>query len=189
MKDYPFALITGTLEKMPVATQIPLNIDMRDDAKLFLTGHLMKNTDHHKAFENNSNVLVVFTGPHTYVSASWYVTKDLASTWNYMSVHAKGKIRFLDEEQTMKAIRDITNKYEGPDSPAAFNKLPTAYIDKLVKAIIAFEIEVVEVNNVWKLSQNHEEQTRSNIIEELYKRGDANSTAIADAMKLVSSSN
>lgn len=71
MKANSFAIITGMGEQYPVASHIPLTIDVNDDGKLFFTGHLMKKTDHHLAFEKNEQVLVIFNGPHTYVSASW----------------------------------------------------------------------------------------------------------------------
>src|SRR6476619_2195651 len=102
---------------------------------LSFTGHIMKNSDHHKAFLKNENVLVIFTGPHCHVSASWYPNPVQASTWNYMTVHAKGKIRFGDEEYTKRIVECITNEYELPNSEAAFDKLPGEYVDRLVKAI------------------------------------------------------
>jgi len=80
MKEYPFVFLTGVnAENKPAATQVPVFIDEKD-GKLFLTGHIMKNTDHHKAFLHNNNVLAVFTGPHTYVSATWYDNPHQAST-------------------------------------------------------------------------------------------------------------
>ena len=103
VKDNPFAFLCGCdAADKPVATQIPVFIDERDN-KLFLSGHIMRNTDHHKAFEQNPSVLAVFTGPHTYVSASWYSNKSTASTWNYMSVHARGSLRFLDGPALLEA--------------------------------------------------------------------------------------
>ena len=179
MKENSFAVITGFGEEYPVASHIPLNVEIIDE-KMFLTGHLMKNTDHHKAFEKNDHVLVVFNGPHTYVSASWYNKPAEASTWNYITVHAKGKIRFTDEEGTYKAINYITNKYEGLETMASFDKLPKEYVERLMKAIVGFEIEVTSVENVFKLSQNHGASTRISIIDHLKKRGDENSRAIAD---------
>ena len=90
VRDHPFAFIAGSdAESNPVATQVPLFIDERD-GKFFLTGHIMRNTDHHKAFVENENVLAIFTGPHSYVSATWYDNPYQASTWNFMSVHAIG---------------------------------------------------------------------------------------------------
>ncbi len=177
-----FALITGYDGIFPVATHVPLDIKKNAD-KIIFTGHIMKNTDHHKAFLQNENVLVIFSGPHCYVSASWYVTKNVASTWNYIDVHAKGKIKFGDEKQTRKIIENVTNKYEGAESEAAFNKLPEEYVDRLVKAIIGFTIEVSSIENVFKLSQNHDIETRKSIINHLMLRTDADSHKIAMEVK------
>lgn len=183
MKENSFAVVTGFDEEYPVASHLPLAVHVKSDGKIFFSGHLMKNTDHHKAFAKNENVLVIFNGPHTYISASWYEKKDVASTWNYITVHAKGKIKFTDEQGTLNAIKAITDKYEGVETAAAFDKLPKEYIDRLVKAIIGFEIEVVSFYNVFKLSQNHTAETRNNIIEQLTRRGDEQSMAIAREMK------
>jgi transcriptional regulator len=182
MKDNPFAIITAVGEKYPVASHIPLDI-ISESGKMFFEGHIMRNTDHHKAFEKNENVLVIFNGPHCFVSASWYIGVPSASTWNYMTVHAKGKISFLDGEGTMRMIRSITDKYEGKESSAAFDNLAPEYINRLVKSIVGFRIEVESVDNVFKLSQNHEEETRQSIIEHLEKREDENSREIAEEMK------
>lgn len=181
MKEYSFAMIAGMNEKYPVATHVPLEIKQMDD-RLFFTGHIMKNSDHHKAFVKNEHVLVIFNGPHCHVSASWYPNPVQASTWNYMTVHAKGKISFGDEAYTRQIVEDLTNKYEKEDSEAAFNKLPAEYIDRLVKAITGFTIEVESFDNVFKLSQNHEPETRQNIIEHLYKNGSDDEKRIAKEM-------
>lgn len=182
MKENSFAIITAIGETYPVATQVPLFIDINEEGKIFLTGHIMRKTDHHKAFEKNDQVLVLFTGPHTYVSASWYTTPQTASTWNYMTVHAKGKITLLDEAATYKAIKDITEKYEGKETAAAFHKMDEGYIAAMLKAIIAFSIEVESIDNVFKLSQNRDEQSKKNIIEALQQRPDDNSKMIAAEM-------
>ena len=178
MKENSFATITGSGEPYPVATHIPLEVEIIDE-KLYLSGHMMKKTDHHLAFEKNENVLVIFNGPHAHVSASWYTDPVMGSTWNYIVVHAKGKIHFKDEAGTYNAVKDITNKYEAPESAAAFNKLPQEYVDGMVKAIVGFSIEVEVLENVFKLSQNRDQGSKLNIIDQLNKRGDDNSTAIA----------
>jgi transcriptional regulator len=182
MKEYAFAMITGFGEKYPVTTQIPLEVELKEN-KIFLHGHIMRKTDHHKAFEKNENVLVVFTGPHCYVSASWYTNPQTASTWNYMTVHAKGKIIFIDEEGTYNAIKSLTNKYEGLETAAAFNKMLKEYITPMLKAIIGFTIEVESLENTFKLSQNRDAASQKNIIEQLKKRGDENSFKIAAEME------
>jgi len=181
MKENPFALITGIGENRPVATQIPLAIKIKDD-KIYLEGHMMRKTDHHLAFEKNNNVLVLFTGPHCFVSASWYTDPHMGSTWNYMTVHAKGKITFKDEEGTRNAVKALSDKYVGTSSQSAFDNLPKEYIDHMVKAIVGFSIEVEELDNVFKLSQNRDDASQRNIIEQLMKRGDENSRKIAKEM-------
>jgi len=182
MKENAFALITGIGEQYPVATQIPLSTEIKA-GKIFLHGHLMRKTDHHLAFEKNNNVLVLFTGPHCFVSASWYSNPSVGSTWNYMTVQAKGKITFTDEEGTYNAVKAVSDKYEGTASAGAFNNLPKEYIDHMIKAIIGFSIEVESFENTFKLSQNRDEASQKNIIEQLKKRGDENSFTIAVEME------
>src|SRR6476660_6309357 len=158
VRDHPFAFLSGCdKDSKPIATQVPVFIDEKV-GKIFLTGHIMRNTDHHKAFEQNSNVLAVFTGPHTYVSATWYDNPHQASTWNYMSVHAKGTIRFGDEGDLVAILKRLSLHYEqnNTDSTTIFDNLPPDYSDRLMKAIIAFEIEVTSIDHVFKLSQNRD---------------------------------
>lgn len=173
IKSHPFAFLAGSDENnYPVATQVPLFLDEME-GKLFLRGHIMRNTDHHRGFIHNNNVLAVFTGAHTYVSASWYENKEQASTWNYMSVHARGVMRFLDEQALLGILRRTTNYFENnPHSGANFEDLPREYVDRMLKAIVAFEIEVTGIENVFKLSQNRDEKSFENIIKELDKRGE-----------------
>jgi transcriptional regulator len=168
IKDHPFAFLCGADgSNRPVATQVPLFIDEKE-GRLFLSGHIMKNTDHHKALVQNPQVLAVFTGAHTYVSASWYENKQTASTWNYMSVHARGKLKFLGDEALMDVLRRTTNHFENnPHSGANFEDLPTDYVFKLAKAIECFEVEVEDIDHVFKLSQNRDEKSYDNIIEKL----------------------
>ncbi len=181
---HPFAFITGcNSENKPVATQIPIFLEERDGRK-FLSGHIMKNTDHHKAFVHNNNVLAVFTGPHTYVSATWYSNPYQGSTWNYMSVHAKGTIRFLEGEALDAVLRKTSLHFEKNDhnSTTYFDNLPDDYKQRVMKAIVAFEIEVEELDNVFKLSQDRDAKSYRNIIEQLHTHDEASQT-IAEEMK------
>ena len=168
VREHPFAFITGCdKDQKPVVTQVPVFIDERD-GKLFLSGHLMKQTDHHLAFLQNKNALVVFSGAHTYVSASWYTNKQQGSTWNYMSVHARGTLQFLNEAALLNVLKRTTNHFENnPASGANFDDLPKEYIEKMAKAIVAFEIEVASMENVFKLSQNRDEKSFENIHDKL----------------------
>jgi len=173
MREHPFVFLSGvTPENKPVATQVPVFIDEKD-GKLLLTGHIMRNNDHHKAFENNPNVLAVFTSPHTYVSATWYDDPHQASTWNYISVHVKGTIRFGDYADLVAILRRLTLHYENNNtaSTTIFDNLSSAYTERLMKAIIAFEVEVDSIDNVFKLSQNRDEKSFHNIMGKLKEQG------------------
>lgn len=183
MRSHPFVFLMGCdAQNKPVATQIPMFIDERE-GKLYLSGHMMKHTDHHKAFLHNNNALVVFTGPHTYVSASLYTDPLQASTWNYMSVHAKGPLSFQGEEELLKILQRTTDHFENnPGSPSLFEKIPGDYIQKMVKAIVAFEIEVKSIDNVFKLSQNRDEKSYHSIIQKL-QQSDDDSRRIAAEME------
>jgi len=183
-KDYPFAFLSGcSFDNKPVVTQVPVFTDERD-GKLFLSGHIMKNTDHHKAFLQNDNVLAVFTGPHVYVSGSWYDNPQQASTWNYMSVHAKGKIKFGGGEELIAILKRLTLHYENGNTESAtiYDNLSPAYIEPLLKAIVSFEIEVESMENVFKLSQNRNEKSYNNIIAEL-KKQEGDGKKIAEIME------
>ena len=181
MKHHPFAMLIGCANDMPAATQIPLLIEEREH-KIFLKGHFMRNTDHHKAFEQNANILCIFTGAHSYVSASWYTDPTSGSTWNYISIHAKGKMHFLNDGGLVEILERLTNQYEGLYSKASFQNIPKDYIERMSRAIIGFEIEVTEMDNVFKLSQNRDEPSYQRIIKQL-DTGDGDSQKIAAEMK------
>lgn len=181
---YPFAFVSGCdAENKPVVTQIPVFIEEANGRKI-LRGHIMKNTDHHLAFLHNPNVLVVFTGHHTYVSGTWYTNPYTPSTWNYMSVHLKGVIRFLDDAALIDALRMITLHFEdyNTQSTTIYDNLPPDYTQRLMKAIVAFKIEVTGMDTVFKLSQDRDEKSYDNIIRRLKQQGESG-RVIAEEME------
>ena len=177
-----FTILSGVLNGRPVATHVPLEIKKENDQLIF-TGHMMKGTDHYNAFLQNENVLSIFSGPHCYVSASWYEYKQKGSTWNYMDVQAQGKLQFTDEEGTRRIVESVTNKYEGTESEAAFSKLSEEYIQRNVKAISGFHILVEKLDAVFKLSQNESEQTQQQIIDHLLRSEEYMQIQIAHEMQ------
>lgn len=182
IQTHPFATLIGVGENLqPVATQIPLLLKERNGS-FFLLGHCMKQTDHHKAFIQNNQVLALFTGAHTYVSASWYENKKQASTWNYMTVHARGTIAFLDDAALPGILDELTHHFEqNPSSPSLYKELPEDYISRLSKAIVAFEIKLWQTDAVFKLSQNRDEQSFDNIVNKL-NSGNWEAKAVAEEM-------
>ena len=183
IKTYPFALLTGSSNiGFPQATQLPLHVYYKGD-EIYLGGHLMSNTDHHRAFAQNKKLLIVFTGPQAYISASWYTKPNVASTWNYITVYVNGEITFSDNSETIKELKRITDEYEEPSSKASFNTMPEEYVNRMSKAVAAFEIKISSFHAVFKLSQNHNIETRKSIIKELRKRNDGDDLKLATEME------
>lgn len=183
--EHPFAFLSGCdTELKPVATQVPLFFE-EVNGKQILQGHMMRNTDHHKAFAQNENVLAVFTSPHTYVSATWYSNPSQASTWNYMSVHVKGVMRFVEDNALIDLLRKTTLHFEkgNQNSSTVYDNLPPEYINRVIKAIVAFEIEVTAVDTVFKLSQDRDAESFKNIIEKLNQQDDDAGRFIASEME------
>src|SRR5438477_10027709 len=137
MRDHPFVTLIGCDNKGRIeATQIPVLIEEKED-KLFICGHIAKKSNHHQAFEENLNVLALFTGAHTYVSGTWYAgNPQQASTWNYISVHARGQIKFLDEGSLVELLKKLSLHFENNNVQSAtiYDNQPVAYKGKMIKA-------------------------------------------------------
>lgn len=182
IRQNPFGTVIGVdADQKPVATQIPFLFVEKDDA-LYLRGHIMKGNDHHKAFVTNKNVLVLFNGPHCYVSASWYSNPQQGSTWNYMTVHAKGELVFLPDSELPGLLDQLTTAYEKEGSPAGYKNIPQDYIDRMVKAISAFEIKITSMDHVFKLSQGRDQESFDNILSKL-TAGNAGEQSVAAEMR------
>jgi transcriptional regulator len=183
MQANPFVTICGVDENsLPIAAQVPILIK-QEDAKLIISGHLMRKQDHTNAFEKNNNALVIFSAPSAFVSASWYKEKGIASTWNYQTVHAIGKMEMKDDAHLYQLLTDLTMHFEkDPNAPTQVKNLDPEYVQQNMKAIVSFDIEVTELKNVFKLSQNRDEESHQNIQKELSK-GDAACQYMAAAMK------
>lgn len=184
IEQHPFAFLTGCdSESKPIATQVPVFIENKGERKV-LRGHLMKNADHHKAFTQNENVLVVFSGRHTYVSGTWYNNPHTPSTWNYMSVHIKGVIKFVDDEALVDILRSTSLHFEAQNqqSTTVYDHLPSGFKQKAIRLIAGFEIEIAEIDTVFKLSQDRDKESYYNIIRKL-KEQDHDGRAIALEME------
>ena len=182
MQAHSFATVIGTNQQVPVASHLPLHI-VEENNELFLSGHLMRKSAHHLAFEKNKQVLVIFQTEPAYIHASWYENTAQASTVNYMAVHASGEIAFGDEAQTLAAVKNITDTHLGEDGPGSYKEMPEDYITQHIKAIVSFTIKVTALQHVFKLSQNKSLQEKTNIIAALEKRGGSGDLFIAAQMK------
>ena len=185
LEEYPFAFMTGSFNSgKQVATQIPMLLEERN-GELFMHGHIMRNTDHHKAFAENPNALLVFTGPSCYVSASWYSNPQIGSTWNYMSVHIAGQVNFMSNDELVAFMRKLTLKFEKGNlqSQTFYDNLPDNFLSKMMPAIVGFEIKADNIDNVFKLSQNRDEKSYMSIISKLEDQGGGGALIAAEMRK------
>jgi transcriptional regulator len=177
MQQHPFVTLIGSAASGRIeVTQIPVLIEEKE-RKLFIYGHIARKSDHQKALDENPDALIIFTGAHTYVSGTWYAgNPQQASTWNYISIHARGKIKWTDENSLIEFLKKLSLHFENNNtaSTTIYDNLPEEYLGKLRKAIVGFEMEVTELENVYKLSQNRDEKSYDNIVNELKQQeGDA----------------
>jgi transcriptional regulator len=185
MRGHPFITLIGCDKSGRIeATQIPVLIE-ENAGRLFIRGHIARKSDHHYAFEENPNALALFTGAHTYVSGTWYSgNPQQASTWNYIAIHARGQIKFLDEGDLVELLKKLSLHFENNNlqSSTIYDNLPVGYKEKMIKAIVAFEMEITELDNVHKLSQNRDEKSYDNIVREL-KQQDGDAREIGELME------
>ena len=182
MRSHPFATLIGNDGLKSVATQVPLLLSEKDGT-ITLRGHMMRNTDHHQALEKNREVLLLFTGPQCYVSSGWYTERGTGGTWNYITVHARGTLQFLNEDETIAILSDLTRHFEhGQRRPELVENMPADYVNTHVKAIAGFEIIVQSIDPIFKLSQNKDDKTYKQIVKELNAVNDYSANEIADEM-------
>lgn len=185
MRQHPFAMLIGSdSNKRIEATQIPILVEEKE-GKIFLYGHIAKKSDHQKALIDNPGALIIFTGAHTYVSGAWYTGNlEQASTWNYIAIHARGQVKWMDENELIGFLKKLSLHFENNNtaSTTIYDNLPEEYLGKLRKAIVGFEMEVAELENVYKLSQNRDERSYDNIVAEL-KQQEGDAKAIGEIME------
>lgn len=185
MQQHPFvSLIVADMNGRVDLTQIPVLTEMRE-GKIVISGHIARKSSHHNALLTGNEALVLYAGPHCYVSGAWYAgNPHQASTWNYISVHARGQVSWMNEEELAALLQRLSMHFEEGNtiSTTVYNNLPAEYLEQLMKAIVGFEIEVTELDNVLKLSQNRDEKSYDNIITELKKR-EGDSQVIAGLME------
>jgi transcriptional regulator len=175
-------LITVSEVGVPNATHLPFLIRNTDEGFL-IEGHISIANPQCKDLLLNQNVLVIFSGPHAYISASWYDHANV-STWNYQAVHIYGKVIILNENEKLKAVTDLTNLYESKvESPTKVENLDQKFMDAHLKGILAFHILPVSIQASSKLSQNRNDKNFDNITTQLEKTDDLMDKALAEAMK------
>jgi transcriptional regulator len=177
-----FATIVTTEQGKPIATHLPLQLIKGGDT-YYITGHMAYGNPQWRTFETCEDVLVMFQGPHAYISSSWYEEENVP-TWNYQSVHVYGKTSILSEEELKQDLAMMLQKYEKHrKNPILWDELSSQLLEKQLKGIVGFKIKVQEIQAANKLSQNRNEVDYHNIVNKLYEEKDLNSQQIAQLME------
>jgi transcriptional regulator len=134
-----------------------------------------------KTFEANAEVLVIFQGPHTYISPTWYNHVNVP-TWNYQAVHVYGSPRIVTGEEYYAMLSRLIARHEGRTDYRMEN-LPQDFVEKQMNGTVGFQINVTRIEANYKLSQNRDDEDYHTIIERLHEREDEMSHQVADAMK------
>ncbi len=180
LKQNSFGILVSQVDGKPWATHIPLELDKNENGKDVLISHIAKANPQWKFFADNTEVLCIFNGPHSYVSSSWYREEEVP-TWNYVAVHVYGKLKIIDEEAVIASMHKLVDKYEQHSQcPVSIKNLSSKTM-RQVKGVVGFQIEITEIQAAKKLSQGREED-HPRIITELEKQ-DPQAIAVAKAMK------
>lgn len=181
MDQYPFATVISVGKDGPVVSHLPIT-PKRVDGQIELIGHLARANPHWQSLEQGKT-LVIFQGPHTYVTPSWY-KKNNVPTWNYITLHASGATRLIqDHEGLVDCLKELTDHVERNWHSGWQFYLPEDLgSGQLTKAIVGFRIRVEKFNFKKKLSQNRSEQDRAGVLEGLKLRTDENSRMVFDEM-------
>lgn len=180
IKRFSFGTIITSKNNLPIATHLPFLISERED-KIILTSHFAKANDQWKHIEK-SNILTIFSEPHAYVSPKNYDKELNVPTWNYISVHAYGQGKIINEFEKVYQILESTIENYEIEYKQQWNKLPQDFKTKMINGIVAFEINVTEMQAKEKLSQNKTDNERKNIINSLSNSKDSNEKVIAEYM-------
>lgn len=144
-------LVTGTGGELH-ASHLPVVVEERGP-DLVLVMHMAKANAQWQEFLDD-DVMVVFSGPHAYVSPRWYAEKERVPTWNYAAVHAYGRVKVVDERAAKYEAQEKLVLQHDPQWEPGFRALSQKYMDGMLGAIVNFEVAVTRLETRWKLSQN-----------------------------------
>jgi transcriptional regulator len=181
LKENSFGILINQTNGKLCATHIPIELEINTDGKEILQGHISKLNPQADGFAENDQVLAVFTGPHGYISSSWYDHENVP-TWNYIAVHVYGRIKIVDEAAAVEQLKKLVDKYEvNSENPVRVEDL-SAKTMREARGIFGFEIEIDEIQATKKLSQNRDALNYKNIISQLEKTQNPQSIALAKEM-------
>ena len=170
-----FAILISTVEGKLWASHIPLLLSAKGEK---LTGHVARGNKQWKEWNSETEILAIFSGPHSYISSSWYDHENVP-TWNYIAVHVYGELKILSDNELLQSLKDLTDKYEkSAEQPVSVEHMNPAFVKKEMMGITGFEIQITRMEAAYKLSQNRDAKNHEMIIAQLEKRNDPGSVAI-----------
>ena len=171
------------------ANHVPFEIDAEPAPYGTLRCHVARANPVWRDFSPGVEALVIFQGPKTYVSPSWYPSKqatgEVVPTYNYVIVHGYGAMKILNDREWLRGlVTRLTNRFEsGRAGPWQVTDAPAGFIDKQLAAIVGIEISLTKLLGKWKVSQNRSNDDREGVIRALTERADADSAEIARWVK------
>lgn len=183
IEQHSFATLVSMEGSTPTASHLPFLLDRDSGAQGVLIGHMARANCQWESAKDQA-ALVIFQGPHTYISPSWYHSEKAVPTWNYVAVHVYGTFRLVTEANRMLEILNQTvDFYEASlPKPWSLDHTDSEFIKGLLSGIVGFEIDIERIEGKWKLNQNHDTARRTRVIQALQQRGGENREQIADLM-------
>lgn len=179
MRQFSFALLVSSGEQGPTATHVPVTVRGGEDG-LYLRGHVAKANPHWRMLAKGET-LVVFSGPHAYVSPRHYDAWESVPTWNYLAVHAYGSARVIHDAENLALLKELVEEHE----PAYWDRwqgLSERYRSGMLGGIVGFEVRVTRIEATAKLSQNKSEDEQERIAVSLVGSADAAARATGEEM-------
>ena len=184
MRQYNFAVLFSTHGGIPYATHLPFLLDETRGLHGTLVAHMARANPHWKMFESTTQALVVFSGPHSYISPSWYVDQVSVPTWNYTAVHATGTPHVIHEPDVLRPIVDmLTEVHETAAGSHWDRSLAERDTGAKLEAIVGIEIHITRLEGKFKLNQNRSIEDRRNVIHALEQSSDQMQREMAAMMR------
>jgi transcriptional regulator len=184
MHSHGFATIVAHADGPMQASHVPVLLDESPSGDT-LRGHMARANEQWRLFSPDREVLCIFPGPHSYISPSWYEAKVAVPTWNYATVHAYGRPRIeTDPAFLVKVLNDTTSKYESKmEVPWEMAVLPEEYVSSMMKAVVAFSIEITRVEGKFKFGQNRSAADQGGMMAALDGSPDPESRMLAEFIR------
>jgi len=182
MRANPFAILVSNVDGVPFATHLPLLIDEAGD-QIVVQGHMARANAHWKSMNETEESLIIFHGPHAYISPSLYESRESVPTWNYAAVHVYGEpTLFTDEESLRATLHRMIDTYES-SYMTQWSELSEQYQSRMMKHIVGFNIKVKKLEGKFKLSQNRTKGEQARVIQCLNQSQDSNILGVAQLMQ------